>query len=310
MPFGGPTTSHTLVQIIEKETPAFPKVADTPPELQRIIRKAMAKNPDERYQSAKDLGVDLKSLRKQLDHRPERDTDFTDKEPDKKRVLGLALAAMAVVVVGFLGWSIWRAVQSRTTSSVVPAAPSPVVPGPERRLTYWITVQKFRDGEHKEPYTVAGEINFEARDQIRVNVRSPQRGYLYILNEGPRAGSTVPEFVFLFPTSSTNEGLSLLAADQQVVIPEKTWLQFDTQQGVEKLWLVFAEEAISELENVKGFASKQTKGLITDMTQNKLIHDFLTTRSTTKPELEKGDTLTTLKMPGKLLLYPVRLEHH
>jgi serine/threonine protein kinase len=311
MPFGGPTTSHTLVQIIEKETPAFPKVADTPPELQRIIRKAMAKNPDERYQSAKDLGVDLKTLRKQLDHRPERDTDFSDKEPDKKRVLVFALVAMAVVVAGFLGWSIWRAVQSRTASSVVvPAASTPVTPVPERTLTYWITVQKFRDGEHKEPYTVAGEINFEARDQIRVNVRSPQRGYLYILNEGPRAGSTVPEFVFLFPTSSTNEGLSLLAADQQVVIPEKTWLQFDTQQGVEKLWLVFAEEAISELENVKGFASKQTKGLITDMTQNKLIHDFLTTRSTTKPELEKGDTLTTLKMPGKLLLYPVRLEHH
>jgi hypothetical protein len=46
------------------------------------------------------------------------------------------------------------------------------------------------------------------------------------------------------------------------------------------------------------------------MTQNKLIQDFLTTHSATKPELEKGETLTTLKAPGKLLLYPVRLEHH
>ncbi|HSK64504.1 MAG TPA: serine/threonine-protein kinase, partial [Pyrinomonadaceae bacterium] len=213
MPFGGPTTSHTLVQILEKDVPAFPKVADAPAELQRIIRKAMAKNPDERYQTAKDLGVDLKSLRKQLEGQVVSATDDADRGVDKKRVLALALAAMAVVTVGFLGWSIWRAAQTGASSVVAPAS-TPVVAAPERRLTYWITVQKFRDGEHKEPYTVAGEINFEAQDQIRVNVRSPQKGYLYILNEGPRAGSTVPEFVFLFPTPTSNKGSSLLAADQ------------------------------------------------------------------------------------------------
>jgi hypothetical protein len=64
------------------------------------------------------------------------------------------------------------------------------------------------------------------------------------------------------------------------------------------------------LENVRRFASKETRGVVADMTQNKLIQDFLTSNSATKPELEKGETLTTLKAPGKLLLYPVRLEHH
>jgi hypothetical protein len=64
------------------------------------------------------------------------------------------------------------------------------------------------------------------------------------------------------------------------------------------------------LENVRRFASRETRGVVADMTQNKLIQDFLTTHSATKPELEKGETLTTLKAPGKLLLYPVRLEHH
>ena len=311
MPFGGPTTSHTLVQIIEKETPAFPKVADAPPELQRIIRKAMAKNPDERYQSAKDLGVDLKSLRKQLDHRSgELATDYTDKEPDKKRVLGLALVAMVVVVVGFLGWSIWRAAQSESSSSsVVPPAPSPVAAGPERTLTYWMTVKKVREGEIKE-FTVAGELNFEENDEIRLNVRSPQSGYLYILNEGPLEESAVPEYMILFPSPTANNGLSFLAADQQAQIPEQSWLQFDAQQGVETLWLLFSEDAVPELESVKGFANKRSKGVIADMTQNKLIQSFLTTHSTTKPAHERGRSLTTLKAPGKLLLYPVRLEHH
>jgi serine/threonine protein kinase len=310
MPFGGPTTSHTLVQIIEKETPAFPQVADTPAELQRIIRKALAKSADERYQTAKDMLIDLKNLRGQLDHSSALATDHTEKEPDKKRVLVLALVAMVVAAAAFFGWSIWRAAQTRSSSFVAPAS-SPVPAGPERRLTYSITVQEFTDGKHEAPYTMAGEVGFEPKDRVRLNVGSPQAGYLYILNEGPRENSTVPEYNIMFPSSSANKGSPLLASGQQVPIPEPPhWFQFDAQEGVERVWLVFSEDAVPELESVRGFASKETAGLIADMTQNKLIQDFLTTHSTTKPELVKGENLTTLKMPGKLLLYAVRLEHH
>ena len=310
MPFGGPTSSHTLVQIIEKDVPAFPKAADAPPELQRIIRKAMAKNPDERYQTAKDLAVDLKSLRKQLDHSSERRTDQTQKRTDKKQVLVLATMAMAVVAFVFLGWSMWRAGRMRAPSVVVPAS-TPVVAGPERRLTYSITVQEFRNGKYEPPYSMASEVSFEPKDQVRLNIGSPQAGYLYILNEGPREGSTVPEYSILFPSESANNGSPLLAAEQHIQIPrEPNWYRFDEQQGVERLWLVFSEGAVPELENVRRFASRETRGVVADMAQNKLIQDFLTTHSATKPELEKGETLTTLKAPGKLLLYPVRLEHH
>jgi serine/threonine protein kinase len=310
MPFGGPTTSHTLVQILEKDVPAFPKVANVPAEFQRIVRKAMAKDPDERYQTAKDLAVDLKSLRKQSDHGSQPAMELPEKEPDKKRVLALTLAAMAIVAVGFLGWSVWRAAQSRNSAVVVPA-PTPVVVQPERRLTYSVTAQEFRGGKYEEPYTMAGEVNFEPRDRVRLNVGTPQAGYLYILNEGPREGSTVPEYTILFPSPSANNGSPRLAAGQQVPIPEPPhWFQFDTQQGVERLWLVFSEDAVPELENVRRFASKETRGVIADMTQNKQIQDFLTTNSATRPALEKGESLTTLTMPGKLLLYAVRLEHH
>jgi serine/threonine protein kinase len=310
MPFGGPTTSHTLVQIIEKETPAFPQVADTPAELQRIIRKALAKSADERYQTAKDMLIDLKNLRGQLDHSSALATDHTEKEPDKKRVLVLALVAMVVAAAAFFGWSIWRATRAPSSSVAVPAS-TPVVAQPERRLTYSVTVQEFREGKHQPPYTMAGEVSFEPGDRVRLNIGSPQAGYLYILNEGPRDGSTVPEYSIMFPSSSANNGSPLLAAEQHVLIPEEPhWFQFDDQEGVERLWLVFSEDAVPEIESVRRFASKETKGVVADMTQNKLIQDFLTTHSATKPELEKGETLTTLKVPGKLLLYGVRLEHH
>ena len=309
MPFGGPTSSHTLVQIIEQEPPPLAK--DAPAELQRIIRKAMAKSPDERYQSAKDITVDLKNLRKQLDHGEvlaTDDTDDTDKAKEKKRVVLVALVAMVAATAAIFAVSIWRA--SRERPPVVVPAPTPVVVGSERRLTYWITVQKFREGKYKEPYVIAGEINFEAGDLVRVNVRTPEAGHLYILNEGPRGGETVPEFNFLFPSSTANKGSALLAADQQIQIPETSWFKFDAQEGVERLWLVFSGDAVPELESVKQFANKKAGGLIIDMTKNKLVHDFLTSHSTVKPEVDKGETLTTLKAPGKLLVYPVRLEHH
>ena len=309
MPFSGPTTSHTLVQIIEKEPPPFNKTltGQVPDELQRIVRKSMAKSLDERYQTAKDMLIDLRNLKRQLEGTTEA-SSAPDVAPDKKRVLLFAIAAMVVVTIGIFAFSIWRASRARSSVSNPPAAPAAAVP--ERVLTYWITVQKFREGQYQKPFTVAGEINFEARDQIRLSVRSPQNGYLYVLNEGPREGTSAAEFVVFFPSPTANAGASLLSADQEVQIPEQTWLRFDVQQGVERLWLIFAEEAVPELESLKEFANPQTRGLVTDPARNKSIQDFLNAHSSTRPQLEKGDFLTTLKASGKFLLYPIRLEHH
>ena len=318
MPFSGPTTSHTLVQILEKEPPALAKLKEAPAELQRIIRKAMAKSPDERYQSARDMAVDLRTLRKQLDQaevlatHDTGDTDRTDQWREKKRVLLVALVAMLVVTVGFLAFSVWRASRARSSGVVSTSAPTPIptVAGPERRLTYSITVQKLRDGVYKDPYNVRGEINFEAGDRIRVNFNTPQPCHLYIFSEGPRGGSTVPELLVLFPSPTANKGLSLLTADQQIQVPEESWFKFDEQEGVEWLWLVFAEDAVPELESVKEFASKENKNIITDMTKNRIVYEFLTAQSNPKPAVDRGEELTTLTAPGKLLVYAVRLEHH
>jgi serine/threonine protein kinase len=318
MPFSGPTSSHTLVQIIEKEPPPLTKAVQAPAELQRIIRKAMAKSPDERYQSAKDLLIDLKNLRKQLDGTvlatdDTDDTDQKDRRIEKKRVLVMAVVGMVLVTAAIFAVNVWRS-SRKSSSEVNPApasAPAPAPAAPMRMLTYWMTVQKFRNGKaYGKPVTTAGELIFEPDYQIRLNVRSPQPGYLYVVNEGPREGSAPPEFVILFPSPTANKGSAVLQADQEVQIPEKTWITFDAQQGVERLWLVFAEDAVLEFENVKRFASAKTRGLITDPSQNETIQDFLTAHSITKPDLEKGDTLTTLKIPGKLLIHPVRLEHH
>ena len=66
-PFRGVTSSHTIVQILEKDPVPLSKLGNAPPELERIVEKAMAKSPDERYQTAKDMLIDLRSLKKRLD---------------------------------------------------------------------------------------------------------------------------------------------------------------------------------------------------------------------------------------------------
>src|SRR3990172_4942543 len=64
VPFTGETINHTIVSILEKEPLLLENV---PAELQRIVRKSMTKDVDMRYQTAHDLLIDLKNLRRDLD---------------------------------------------------------------------------------------------------------------------------------------------------------------------------------------------------------------------------------------------------
>lgn len=64
VPFAGETVNHTIVSILEKEPLQLENV---PNELQRIVRKSLTKDGEMRYQSARDLLIDLKNLRRDLD---------------------------------------------------------------------------------------------------------------------------------------------------------------------------------------------------------------------------------------------------
>ena len=64
-PFAGETTNDSIAAILTKE-PA-PLSENTPPELQRIIRKSLQKNADERYQTVKDFLLDVKNLKRELE---------------------------------------------------------------------------------------------------------------------------------------------------------------------------------------------------------------------------------------------------
>lgn len=66
-PFRGNEPPLTMANILTKEAPPLSERSPaSPPELDRIIRKSLRKNRDERYQSASELLVDLTNLRRDL----------------------------------------------------------------------------------------------------------------------------------------------------------------------------------------------------------------------------------------------------
>lgn len=68
VPFSGETTSDVIVAVLDREPlPLTEYMSDVPAELQRIVRKALRKDREERYQSVKDMLVDLRGLKQELE---------------------------------------------------------------------------------------------------------------------------------------------------------------------------------------------------------------------------------------------------
>ena len=68
VPFEAETPSEVIGLILNKEPPPLARYdREAPPELERIVTKALTKDLEERYQTARDLLVDLKRLKRQLD---------------------------------------------------------------------------------------------------------------------------------------------------------------------------------------------------------------------------------------------------
>jgi serine/threonine protein kinase/Tol biopolymer transport system component len=64
-PFAGETANDSIAAILTKEPPPLDEA--TPSELRRIVRKCLQKQTDERYQTVKDLLLDVKNLKKELE---------------------------------------------------------------------------------------------------------------------------------------------------------------------------------------------------------------------------------------------------
>jgi serine/threonine protein kinase len=97
-PFEAESFVDTLYKILHEQPPAITVIAPaTPPELQRIVSKCLAKNREERYQSIRDAAIDLR----QWLHQGEAS------EPPRREHashLRTALLATTLAALPILGW--------------------------------------------------------------------------------------------------------------------------------------------------------------------------------------------------------------
>ena len=236
----------------------------------------------------------------------------------KPRDYAIALIAVLIAVAGIIGAVVWQTARPDTATeqktqqeSVPPAVSGPAAPS-SRLLTYSLTVQSFTDGRYKEPFTLSGEMLFRNRDRIRLNIKSPQSGYLYILNQGPKSQNGEAAYNILFPSPTTNAGAAQLSAGQEIQIPRQSWFELDAKEGTELVWLVWSANALPELESAKRFANPEDKGRINDKGLSKRIDSMLQQDQSTKAAVARDDDKKESQITGNAdtIAHLIKLEHH
>ena len=183
---------------------------------------------------------------------------------------------------------------------------------PPRTLSYSLSVRLKRN-VGGAPIEMPGEIIFSPGDELRFKLISPQDGFLYIIGEGPQpdAKTGLPLYNLLFPNAPTAS--AELKANQLFYLPNETGDGYfvDKEQGAEKIWLVWSNNSIAELESLKRWYNDKDHGAINDKADTERVRDYLRGNLAAKPVAEKDAKQMTLKGGlADVLIYPIELAHY
>jgi eukaryotic-like serine/threonine-protein kinase len=132
MPFNGETPSHVIVSILETDPePLTHFLPDMPAELEWIVRKALRKNRDERYQTTKELLSDLTELKRLSESNASREQQLASQvlptqpiphssalesisQTLRRPRLSIASLVVLLLLVGVIGWFIFGRLRNRS----------------------------------------------------------------------------------------------------------------------------------------------------------------------------------------------------
>ena len=133
-PFAEASSAAIASAILTREPPPLVRFhPGLPAELERIVAKTLRKNAEDRYQTAKDLLIDLRTLRdeqefqRRLERSDPRSAESTAPPPSGPAALAPrrsrrtpTLVAAAVVVAGGAGWLLWQNANVRWATAQLP----------------------------------------------------------------------------------------------------------------------------------------------------------------------------------------------
>lgn len=124
LPFKGDYDQAMMYSIVNDEPkPITGLRTGTPMELERIVNKALYKNPDERYQHADEILTDLKKLKRELQTSAKIQPSKVMGEKYKKKLLKRILIPTGLLVVLVLGFLLLRPI---LFEEVVVSEPKPI----------------------------------------------------------------------------------------------------------------------------------------------------------------------------------------
>lgn len=116
--FAGETSADVIAAIIHKEPEKLTALApDTPDQLERIVRKALAKDVRDRYQTARDLHLDLKNLKQELEFHSQLSRSGQSVSSRNSSVRPMTqqpslrlrmLIAVAIIGAAVIGLAVWK----------------------------------------------------------------------------------------------------------------------------------------------------------------------------------------------------------
>jgi eukaryotic-like serine/threonine-protein kinase len=226
-PFVGDSPVSVAYQHV-REAPVPPSQLDPEitPEIDAVVLKALAKDPDDRYQSAAEMRADITRLLTGEQTTAQRTTavvplaaaamaanaydtpthvagpptvlppeeleeDYEEEEPQKSRVgLAILIAALIVLVLGLGGWALYRILNPTDTVARV-EVPS-VLGYTEQQARDQLTANKLQAEVKK--------VNGDAETQGTITAQDPVGGTEVVenstvtitVNEGPKSG-TIPD---------------------------------------------------------------------------------------------------------------------
>jgi len=127
LPFKGDYEQAIIYSILNEEPEPLP---DVPSEFENIVKKAIAKNPDERYQHINEILVDLKKIKK--DKEPQVKTvGYPEKKKTKNwiRKVSIPPATVLILILVFIF------LKSFLSDSILISSPKPIAVLPFKNLT-------------------------------------------------------------------------------------------------------------------------------------------------------------------------------
>lgn len=284
-------------------------------EAQAIILRGLSFEPRARYQSATEFGDSLaRALMNDGETAPRsririptnQSPRFTGKHSSsgnwtpRGRRFTIAAAVLLVLLSAGALYGIYKYNYFDHTPGVLS--------GTSHGFTYFLTVQKTRDDKpYQDPFLSVGDVIFETGYKFRLNLQSPEGGYLYVFNEGPPAPDGT-SFTILYPTPATSDGSAALGIDQAV---STNWNTFTGPEGTEKFWIVWSAYPITELEAAKAEAFEHPKGALMGQTLM-TVKQFLYVKGSevkTRSTKDKEKQIVTVRGTGDVLIKQLELLH-